>query len=160
MLQNEPVFRKLGPDDLDEVLHVERLSFSRPWSREAYGHELADNPLASLYGFFDGDRLFAFICFWMIVDEIHIGNIAVHPAYRRQGFGELLLRRVMAICQGQGGKRMTLEVRKRNFPARDLYLKLGFTIEGERRDYYQDPKDDALIMWIDLSAANAAAGSE
>ena len=96
----------------------------------------------------------------MIVDEIHIGNIAVHPAYRRQGFGELLLRRVMAICQGQGGKRMTLEVRKRNFPARDLYLKLGFTIEGERRDYYQDPKDDALIMWLDFSAANAAAGSE
>ena len=98
----------------------------------------------------DGDKLIAFAGFWLIVDEGHIANVAVHPAWRRQGFGELMMRRVMTLCQAAGGKRMTLEVRKRNFPARDLYLKLGFHVEGERENYYQDPKDSALIMWLEM----------
>jgi len=150
MNSKEPEFRKLGTEDIDELLHLENLCFSRPWSRESYEHELGKNPMANFYGFFDGDKLIAFAGFWLIVDEGHIANVAVHPAWRRQGFGELMMRRVMTLCQAAGGKRMTLEVRKRNFPARDLYLKLGFHVEGERENYYQDPKDSALIMWLEM----------
>ena len=153
MLENEPVFRKLGIDDVAEVHHLEKLSFSRPWSRESYEHELGDNPMANFYGLFDEDKLIAFAGYWLVLDEGHIANVAVHPAYRRQGFGELLMRKMMVMCQSQGGAKMTLEVRKRNYPARDMYYKLGFEKTGERPGYYQDPKDDALIMWLSFPEA-------
>ncbi len=150
MLENEPLFRKLTVADLDEVCHLEVLSFSRPWSKASYRHELAENEMANFFGLFDGEKLIAFAGYWLIVDEGHIANVAVHPAYRRQGCGELLMRRIIVDCQAKGGKKMTLEVRKRNFPARDMYYKLGFEKKGERPRYYQDPQDDALIMWLDL----------
>lgn len=143
-------FRPLTVDDAAEMSHIERLSFSRPTSKEAYTNELANNERAYYFGLFDGEQLIAFGGYWLILDEGHIINIAVHPAYRRQGYGELMMRQIIVACMAQGCKKMTLEVRKHNTPAQYLYQKLGFVKSGIRPQYYDDPKDDAVIMWLDM----------
>lgn len=150
MTEMEPGFRRLTIKDLNEVLLLEKLSFSHPWSRASYTYELSENELGNYYGFFDGNKLIAFGGYWLIVDEGHIANVAVHPAYRRQGWGELLMRRLIPFCLAQGGNKMTLEVRKQNLAAYNLYIKLGFAPAGIRPGYYDNPKDDAIIMWLDL----------
>lgn len=158
--------RRLHLADADAVLHLDQLSFSRPWSREAYLEELGENQLARYIGFFAGERLIAFAGYWLIVDEAHIVNVAVHPDYRRQGWGELLMRRLITLCLSEGAARMTLEVRRQNQAGCRLYGKLGFKTEGLRPGYYDEPPDDALIMWLDLlrepeeDAANGGAGTE
>ena len=143
-------FRPLTVDDVAEMSHIEHLSFSQPTSKEAYTNELVNNDRAFYYGLFDGEQLIAFGGYWLILDEGHVINIAVHPAYRRQGYGELLMRQVIVACMAQGAKKMTLEVRKHNTPAQYLYQKLGFIKSGIRPKYYDDPKDDAVIMWLDM----------
>jgi len=142
--------RRLQLADADAVLYLDRLAFSRPWSRDAYLEELGENQLARYIGFFAGERLIAFAGYWLIVDEGHIVNVAVHPNYRRQGWGELLMRRLITFCLAEGATRMTLEVRRHNQAACRLYHKLGFKTKGLRPGYYDEPPDDALIMWLEL----------
>ena len=149
-------FRSLTVEDVPEMHHLERLSFSRPTSKEAYVNEMLNNDHAHYYGLFIGEQLIAFGGYWLIIDEGHVINIAVHPAFRRQGYGELLMRRVIVACMSQGGQRMTLEVRKHNTPAQYLYQKLGFVKDGVHPGYYDDPKDDAVIMWLDMLHQPAA----
>lgn len=150
MTESQMSFRSLSITDIDEIVALERLSFSRPWGRESYTHELTENQLAYYFGIFGEGELIAFGGYWLIVDEGHIANIAVHPAYRRQGVGELLIRRIMPEFMAQGGKWMTLEVRQHNLAAQNLYKKLGFKLAGVRPGYYDDPKDDAAIMWLHM----------
>ena len=143
-------FRALTVADAPEMAHIEHLSFSRPTSKQVYANELENNDKAHYYGVIADEQLIAFGGFWLILDEGHVINIAVHPAWRRQGYGELLVRRMVVECMALGGKKMTLEVRKHNTPAQYLYKKLGFVSSGIRPKYYDDPKDDAVIMWLDL----------
>ena len=142
--------RRLSADDLDILLEIEKLSFRAPWSRESYHRELTENPLARYFGCFLEGKLVAFAGFWLILDEGHISNIAVHPLHRKKGFGELLMRQVMIRGLLEGLRWMTLEVRVSNEAARNLYGKLGFRDLGKRRAYYEDG-EDAVIMWASLS---------
>jgi ribosomal-protein-alanine N-acetyltransferase len=87
---------------------------------------------------------------WIILDEGHVTNIAVHPKYQRRGIGRQLMEAITAFAAGRGAVRMTLEVRVSNFVAQDLYKQLGYEICGVRKGYYQDTKEDAYIMWKDL----------
>lgn len=146
----EPVFRRLSYADISQVMIIEKLSFPQPWSKEGYAHELAENELAHFYGIFNGESLLAFGGFWLIVDEAHIANVAVHPDFRGKGLGELVMRQLMAVCQSMGALRMTLEVRESNLTALSLYEKLGFSIAGKRPHYYDYPDEAALIMWLTL----------
>jgi ribosomal-protein-alanine N-acetyltransferase len=75
--------------------------------------------------------------------------VAVLPEYRGEGIGELIMRTLMAIAKKYGAEKMTLEVRKSNYVAQNLYSKLGFEPRGIRRGYYADNKEDAVIMWKD-----------
>ena len=150
MNQETTSIRQLTEDDIEQIMQIEELSFSLPWSKKAYTNELGHNKLAYYYGLFDEDNLVAYGGFWLIIDEGHIANVAVHPDYRHQGVGEVLMRYIMVCCQAQGAKRMTLDVRKYNYPAINLYLKLGFETSGIRPNYYDDPKEDAVIMWLEF----------
>jgi ribosomal-protein-alanine N-acetyltransferase len=133
---------------LSDVLVVEELCFSNPWSRESFLFELHDNDLASyLVMVDDEDRAIAYGGMWLIGEEAHVTNIAVHPDYRRQQIGENIVRALMVQAYARGAKRMTLEVRRSNLAAQNLYKKLGFVGVGYRKGYYQDNKEDALIMW-------------
>lgn len=150
---------KMNTTHLEEVLALERLCFSNPWSYEAYRFELEDNQLADYLVVLDAGRVVGYGGMWLVMDEAHITNIAIHPRYRRRGLGELLLRCLMARAYLRGARRMTLEVRRSNRIAQRLYEKLGFRGVGYRRGYYSDNGEDALIMWKD-NLQPAGAGQE
>ena len=87
---------------------------------------------------------------WVILDEGHVTNIGVDPDFRRQGIGQGLLEELTVRAMQRGITAMTLEVRLSNYGAQALYKKLGFEARGIRKEYYQDDKEDALIMWREL----------
>ncbi len=135
---------------LDEVLQIEEKSFPTPWSRYAFTCELLDNDFARYFCLMHDDRIVGYMGLWVILDEAHITNVAIHPDYRNRRLGELLMREVAWRCQTFGIVRMTLEVRVSNYPAQSLYKRLGFVSAGTRKGYYTDTKEDAIIMWKDL----------
>ena len=142
--------RQLTVDDLDDLLALEEACFSAPWSRESYRRELEENDLAHYWGVFEEDRLIGFAGYWLILDEGHITNIAVAPERQNRGVGRFLLQGVINGCLAGGGKFLTLEVRASNQAALHLYEKAGFVSAGTRPNYYDDPKEDAIIMWKTL----------
>lgn len=86
-------------------------------------------------------------CFWSILEEAHITILAVHPDWRRQGLGQLLLYALLKDATRRQLERATLEVKPSNQAALSLYRKFGFLEAGRRRSYYQDTGEDALILW-------------
>jgi len=138
-------------EDLDQVMEIERLSFTNPWSKNSFFLELTTNDLATyLVAKVDG-RVVGYAGMWLVVGEAHVTNVAVHPDFRKKGIGELLMRSLITIAKESRAKMMTLEVRKSNDVARNLYAKLGFEPVGIRRGYYTDNREDAVIMWMNLS---------
>jgi ribosomal-protein-alanine N-acetyltransferase len=141
--------RPMTLDDIDAVLAVEQVSFITPWSRDAFVAEAGDNDLA-VYLVLEADgQVIGYAGTWVILDEAHVTNVAVMPAFRGQGLGERLMRSLIDKARGRGARRMTLEVRPTNAAARGLYGKLGFTACGLRPRYYSDTGEDAVIMWLD-----------
>jgi ribosomal-protein-alanine N-acetyltransferase len=134
--------------DLDRVIAIEQESFTNPWTREMYVSELENHGVSFLFVARNRESLpIGFCAFWRIRDELHINNLAVLPAYRRQGVATALLSHVLREGAGQGVLRATLEVRTSNDAARQLYEQFGFSVAGVRRGYYSDPPEDALILW-------------
>ena len=125
----------LQESDLDDVLAVEAASFSNPWTRDMFLRELANAGVS--YGYVlrgpDG-RAAAFCTIWVVVDEVHINNLAVDPAWRGRGLGQSLLEFILRLWSDLGAGRATLEVRRSNEAAINLYAKLGFTVAGIRRE--------------------------
>jgi ribosomal-protein-alanine N-acetyltransferase len=135
-------------EDLEEVLDIEVLSFATPWSRNAFLYELLENERAVYYVVHNSmNKLIAYIGMWVIFDEGHITNLAVHPAYRHQGVGKFLLINFIKAAREKKIKHLTLEVRRSNAVAQELYQKMGFVHMGVRKKYYLDNNEDALIMW-------------
>ena len=135
-------------NDINEIWEIEKLSFSVPWTREALGMEIVKNKCAKYYAAknYEG-KLIGYGGFWVIVDQAHITNVAVHPQYRRHGVGEAVMRHMLKQAYKLGLKDMTLEVRESNAPAIKLYKKLGFIECGVRKKYYSDNNENAIIMW-------------
>lgn len=136
--------------DLDDVMEIERQSFTIPWSRYSYICELRDNYFSHYITAKCEDKVVGYAGMWLILDEAHITNVAVLPSYRGIGIGELLMRALITLAKDKGAKSMTLEVRKSNYIAQNLYIKLSFKPVGVRREYYIDDKEDAVIMWKDI----------
>jgi ribosomal-protein-alanine N-acetyltransferase len=131
--------------DLDQILEIEELCFPLPWSRESFLTELK-NPLAQYIVAQEGFVLQGYAGVWLIFDEGHITNVAVHPRARGRRIGELLLANIMALASANGAVVVTLEVRPSNDAALSLYRRMGFEEKGHRRGYYLDNGEDALIM--------------
>ena len=141
-------------EDIPAVHEIERLSFRTPWPAYAFEQELRGNRLARYLVARSGDRVVAFAGLWLMVDEAHITTFSVHPDWRRQGIGRQLLLSLFDLSTSLGAARMTLEVRAGNLAAQALYRAFGFTVAGERKRYYTDDGEDALIMTTpDLSNA-------
>jgi len=139
-----------GDEDLDGVLAVEEESFTNPWTRDMYKWELQNRSVCHIYVVrTPQQRVAGFCAFWLVVDEIHINNVAVLPALRGRGIGTRLLQRVFEEARRLGARRATLEVRRSNEGARRLYERLGFKVTGTRPNYYTSPVEDALILWRD-----------
>lgn len=143
-------------EDLDEVLEIERMSFSMPWSRGAFTYEIERNRVARCWVMRKHDRVVGYLCLWEVADEVHITNVAVHPAYRRRGIGRALLTHVLDEAVRRAVSLVGLEVRPTNAEARALYESFGFRVVGRRRGYYYDTGEDALIMEARLPTAVSA----
>jgi len=140
-------FYLMKEEDIDSVLEVSSLSFSIPWSKDSYIQELT-NPIARYLVAKIDNKIVGFVGTWIVLDESHITNIAIHPNYRKQGIGSSLLEAFLKYCKSQGCIAYTLEVRNSNKAARTLYEKYNFKQEGVRKGYYEDTKEDAIIMWL------------
>ena len=136
--------------DLDDVLAIEDAAFTNPWTREMYLAELENEGVSYCYLARNADRqVVGFCSFWRVVDELHINNLAVLPPHRRAGVATALLRHAFREGARLGAVRATLEVRRSNDPARNLYERFGFSTAGTRRAYYTKPVEDAIVLWRD-----------
>jgi ribosomal-protein-alanine N-acetyltransferase len=159
------VVEPMALSDLDQVMDVERATFSLPWSKRAYRYEVVDNehstmvvvrPATQLFGrparwlqslhLAKPEPVLGYAGFWLLVDDAHVATIAVHPDWRGRGLGELLLASLLERAMALGARRATLEVRVSNRTARALYVKYGFQILERRRRYYSDNNEDGYFM--------------
>jgi ribosomal-protein-alanine N-acetyltransferase len=137
-------------DDLPAVMEIDRLSFALPWPERSFRFELTGNDASHLIvaeaSWNGAERVVGFLGYWLLVDEMHISTLAVHPEMRGHGIGERLLRAGLEQAWIQGADLSTLEVRPSNGAAIALYAKYGYEQVGRRRRYYQDNDEDALLM--------------
>jgi len=140
--------------DLPRILEIERLAFPAPWTLASFQRELTlpfSRIMVALpasgdgHGRDGGGTIAGFLCRWLIADECHILNIAVHPQSRRLGIGTVLLAEAINEAKSSGAGVVTLEVRRSNLAARHLYRKFEFEERRLRRHYY-GPGEDAIIM--------------
>ena len=140
-------------DDMEEVLSIERDSFPAPWSEGMFLQELystmSRNLVAKIEGK-EGKKIAGYVNFWIAAGEVHLHNIAVRKDLRRTGVASKLVTEMIRLSCAEGATWVTLEVRRSNEGARNLYEKFGFVVRGIRPLYYSDPREDALIMWACL----------
>ena len=132
------------PEQVKDVAEIEKICFSSPWSEESI-----EESLKSGTKFFVAEKcgkVLGYIGISCILDEGYIANIAVLPKERKTGVATALLNRVFSLAKDESLSFVSLEVRESNTPAVSLYKKLGFKTEGRRKNFYENPKEDALIM--------------
>ena len=138
--------------DLPRIIEIERLAFPAPWTLASFERELTlpfSRIMVAIPETRGADSIAGFLCRWLIADECHILNIAVHPESRRLGIGSVLMTESINEAKSTGTNVVTLEVRRSNLPARQLYRKFEFEERRLRRHYY-GPGEDAIIMELRL----------
>lgn len=130
---------------LDAIEAIERECFSTPWTRDQLATQLSGERHVFLAAEVDG-RVAGYVGMMHVLDEGYISNVAVCGEFRRRGIGDALIASLLARCESLGLVFVTLEVRRSNAPARALYEKHGFVAAGERRNYYEQPREDAVLM--------------
>ena len=133
-------------DHLDEVAELERICFSTPWSRNMLAEELDNALSAFLVALDESGKVVGYAGLQVVLDEGYITNVAVRPECRRQGIAGKLLQVFLDFAQGNHLAFLTLEVRASNYDAIALYGSRGFRSVGRRKNYYEHPKEDAIIM--------------
>ena len=128
-----------------QIALLERECLADPWSQQSSASEL-HNPLSLWLVAQEGQTLLGYVGSQTCLDETDMMNIAVSPASRRQGVARALIEALVSALRERGSKQLTLEVRASNGPARQLYESLGFLQVGLRKNYYRNPKEDALIL--------------
>ena len=143
----------ITPNDLDEIVAIENVSFPSPWPKRIFEREIeAKNSYKRVIRF--SGSVVAYIVTWTIYDEVHILNVAVHQDFRKIGLGEMLLRDCLGFSLEQGLKLVLLEVRVSNSSAIKLYEKIGFKTLSVRKKYYSDTGEDAYVMMYELESGN------
>ena len=133
-------------DHLDEVAELERICFSTPWSRNMLAEELDNYLSAFLVALDDNDQVAGYAGLQAVLDEGYITNVAVRPDCRKQGVAGKLLQVFLDFAQANHLAFLTLEVRPSNTAAVALYEKHGFQEAGRRKNYYEAPQEDALLL--------------
>lgn len=149
-METQVLFRRMHTKDIEDILVVEKACFRSGWTPQAFYNELKNNQFACYILIEYEEQVVGYGGMWIIINEAHITNIAVHPAYQRKGLGLRLMGEMMNSARTMGADKMTLEVRESNNVAKHLYAKLGFEVTGVRPGYYSDNLEDALIMWVNL----------
>ncbi|MFA5105005.1 MAG: ribosomal protein S18-alanine N-acetyltransferase [Candidatus Margulisiibacteriota bacterium] len=135
-------------ENIDEMLKIEKKSFASHWNRQTFFDELsAENGYYIVIK--DNDRIMGYSGFRYVLDEAHITTLAVHHKFRKKGIGSKLIEQLIKDAKARGLKKLFLEVRQSNMPAQKIYKRLGFKVLDRRREYYQHPVEDALVMQND-----------
>ncbi len=139
------IIKKMGVDDVDEVVEIENQSFSDPWKKEFFLDEIS-NALAYPLVAKLNQNVVGYACLWIFLGELQIANIAVAPPFRKKGIGKKIMEKIISYAELNFLKRITLDVRESNKEAINLYNKFGFKIIGKRKSYYRFPVEDSLIL--------------
>lgn len=131
---------------IPQIEQLEQQCFSMPWTAEQLKSQLKDAQHEFIAAVTGDGTILGYVGMMVVLDEGYISNVAVSPEHRRQGIGDALIDRLCAICEALGLSFVTLEVRAGNVPAIALYEKHGFHRVGLRKNYYERPKEDALLM--------------
>ena len=140
--------RMMQVEDVPRVMEIEKDCFPTPWRESAYLTELS-NRSAYYQVACVGDVVVGYVGMWVIADEAHITTLGVARNWRQRRIGEQLLIGVLDEARKRGARRATLEVRRGNSAAQNLYRKYGFAAAAIRKGYYTDNHEDAVVMWID-----------
>jgi [ribosomal protein S18]-alanine N-acetyltransferase len=138
-------FRRMQAGDLPAVVALEQMLFRSPWTEEMFREDL-DQEYASMLVVFDEAVLAAFVVTYLVVDEMHIADVAVAPEFQRHGIAHAMLASLLKAGRERGYQLAHLEVRTSNHGAIALYEQLGFEKVGLRKNYYEIEKEDAVLM--------------
>jgi ribosomal-protein-alanine N-acetyltransferase len=148
------LIRRAGLADVPAIWAIEKVSFPTPWSRWSFLAELGHRYSRMLVAGPPSPQpwqTWGYLIFWVVLDEMHILNLAVHPQLRRRGIARLLLAEGLAQARTLGAELAWLEVRPSNIAARALYESFGFREVGRRPRYYDDTQEDALLLTLEWS---------
>ena len=146
--------RPVNSAEVPTVVALDQICLGGLWQKDAYLREINSDKSTLLALHLSasaldmGTKIIGMGCLWSIVDEAHITLLAIHPHYRRQGLGQLLLFKLLEDAIARNLAWATLEVNENNLAAVNLYKKYGFQIAGKRKNYYQPTGDDALVLWL------------
>lgn len=142
---NNNIVSPIKDEDIPLVLEINNLCFDPPWSLTSLKNEVA-NKFTKYIVLKSYDVVVGYVGIWLILDEAHITNIAIHPNHRCKGLGSILMENTVNLCKELNIPSITLEVRENNTAAKNLYKKFGFTEQGIRKNYYPN-NINAIIMW-------------
>jgi ribosomal-protein-alanine N-acetyltransferase len=145
------VIRPMGRDDLKKVLEIEKQSFPVPWTHDLFFSELTRNIYARYFALEKDNEVVGYLGFWNKGSSFHITNIAITEKSRRKGYGKIFLKFIEKIATTHRIKKISLEVRRSNCIAQDMYRKYGYKVIRVLKNYYQEEKEDALVMEKKLS---------
>lgn len=144
---DEILIREMQEHDIPEILEIERISFSSPWSEEAFLSEINKSYSVTRVAV-SGNIIIGYICVNYVLDECHILNLAVHPDCRRKGMATVLMKKVLRELRQKDCRFFYLEVRMSNMGAQRFYERFGFRFVGIRKKYYMSPVEDAALMML------------
>ena len=146
LVRRKMMIVSMTSDHVAQVAELERICFgTEAWSEKSVASEL-NNPLSFWLVAVDGDRVAGYVGSQTVLDESDMMNVAVHPDYRKQGIATALIVGLVEELRKRGSRCLTLEVRASNENAISVYQKLQFQEVGRRKNYYRNPKEDALIL--------------
>ena len=142
--------------DILQVWAIGKRCFTTPWQLSSFKYELCNRDAILRVAVFDNE-IAGYVCVRSILDMTHVLDLAVMPGYRRMGIGSMLIGNALQELRrsNTGASLITLEVRESNIAAVKLYEGFGFKETGRRRGYYQKPREDAVIMELDMKADNS-----
>ena len=142
-------FEKMTEQHIKCIAELEKQSFSTPWSEAALSEELSNKFSRFFVALLNGE-IVGYIGSHNVLGEVYITNVAVFPEYRCNGIGEKLIKKLIESVENEDADFITLEVRKSNVSAINLYKKCGFCTVGERKNFYEKPCEDAVLMTKNL----------
>ncbi|MGE5693642.1 MAG: ribosomal protein S18-alanine N-acetyltransferase [Candidatus Zixiibacteriota bacterium] len=146
-VSNEVQIERMSSKDIDEIVWLEKESFTDPWPRKAFEIQLGDGSSIMLAARAAAGGIVGYLCAYLIFEELQLASVAVKEGFRRQGIARRLILEMTRQGRGAGAKEIWLDVRESNEAARRLYEELGFKEVYRRKNYYRKPKEDALVLF-------------
>src|SRR5699024_1720872 len=146
----EFVIQEMTENDIDAVLELDLKCFSAPWNREIYEKEVTENDFAHYFIIKTDEKVMCYVGLSLFLEVAQVKNISIAPEFRGYGIDEQLFGFALQYLLKQGAQQLSLEVRKSNEVAQNLYKKFRLKKGGVRKNYYPDNGEDAFVMWVKL----------